>query len=94
MTTHLRPTGTAVLSALGLGLVVGTALASSVILSALPHLSSPVPGTITLDLSSLPACEYEDSADCAWDASTSGNSVGHSFIDVNGTAYYDVRVPR
>lgn len=36
----------------------------------------------------LPPCEYEDSPNCAWDASTSGNGIGHSFVDLAGTAYY------
>lgn len=36
----------------------------------------------------LPPCEYEDSANCSWDASTAGNGVGTSFYDIGGTAYY------
>lgn len=36
----------------------------------------------------LPPCEYEDSPNCGWDASTSGNGEGTSFVDLNGTAYY------
>lgn len=33
-------------------------------------------------------CEYEDSPNCVWDASTEGNGVGSSFFDINGTVYY------
>jgi len=36
----------------------------------------------------MPPCATEDSVNCHWDASASGNGVGSSFIDVNGTAYY------
>ena len=36
----------------------------------------------------LPACEFEDSANCYWDAASSGNGLGSSFVDINGTAYY------
>lgn len=28
----------------------------------------------------LPACPVEDATYCAWDASTQGNHIGHSFI--------------
>lgn len=33
-------------------------------------------------------CAEEDSRDCFWDASTSGNRVGQSFVDVDGIALY------
>lgn len=33
-------------------------------------------------------CELEDSANCFWDASTSGNEAGYSFHDIDGVAYY------
>lgn len=33
-------------------------------------------------------CPLEDSTNCYWDASSSGNGVGSSFIDIDGTAYY------
>lgn len=33
-------------------------------------------------------CAQEDSANCTWDASTSGNGEGTSFVDIGGTAYY------
>lgn len=36
----------------------------------------------------LPACESEDSTNCYFDASTHGNRVGNSFVDINGKAYY------
>lgn len=36
----------------------------------------------------LPPCQMEDSQNCYWDAGTSGNGAGHSFIDIAGTAYY------
>jgi len=37
----------------------------------------------------LPDCEYEDSSDCRWVASESGNGEGQSFIDIDGTVYYE-----
>lgn len=39
-------------------------------------------------MSTLPPCEYEDSADCYWNAGSMGNGDGISFIDLGGTAYY------
>lgn len=36
----------------------------------------------------LPACEFEDSQNCVWDAENSGNGEGNSFVDIDGTAYY------
>lgn len=33
-------------------------------------------------------CEYETSANCWWDAQSSGSGGGRSFIDLSGTAYY------
>lgn len=39
------------------------------------------PVVITLD-----DCEHEDSVDCLWDATTSGNGTGVSFVDVAGVA--------
>lgn len=38
--------------------------------------------------SELAPCEFEDSANCYWDASERGNGKGDSFVDVDGTAYY------
>lgn len=38
--------------------------------------------------SELAPCEFEDSANCYWDASERGNGQGDSFVDVDGTAYY------
>lgn len=35
-----------------------------------------------------PACEFEFSEDCFWDASTRGNGRGKSFVDLDGTAWY------
>ncbi len=35
-----------------------------------------------------PECELEDSPNCYWDASSAGNGVGHSFIDVDGFVFY------
>ncbi len=32
----------------------------------------------------VPPCEYEDSTNCYWNASTQGNGRGQSFIDVAG----------
>ena len=39
----------------------------------------------------LPVCEYEDSANCRWDAGTAGNGAGFSFIDLGGEVYYQTR---
>jgi len=36
----------------------------------------------------LPACEYEDSQNCYWDAAARGNGQGRSFIDVGGVVLY------
>lgn len=36
----------------------------------------------------LPPCATEDATNCYWDASTQGNSLGSSFIDIGGTAYF------
>lgn len=36
----------------------------------------------------LPACEYEDSRNCHWDASQYGNHTGRSFYDLNGEVHY------
>lgn len=33
-------------------------------------------------------CPQEDSRNCYWDAGHRGNGIGHSFVDLNGTAYY------
>ena len=42
----------------------------------------------------MPPCEYEDSTNCSWDADTRGNGVGHSFVDIGGTAFYlDLSIP-
>jgi len=35
----------------------------------------------------LPACEYEDSDDCVWDAVTRGNGKGESFYAYQGKRY-------
>lgn len=37
----------------------------------------------------LPPCPTEDSTNCIWDATTSGNGGGTSFVDINGTTYYE-----
>lgn len=41
-----------------------------------------------LDKAMKTTCVQEDSPNCFWDASVSGNGIGESFIDVNGTAHY------
>lgn len=33
-------------------------------------------------------CRYEDSRNCFWWASTSGNGTGHSFLDLGGRVVY------
>ncbi len=35
----------------------------------------------------LPPCIVEDSDDCYWLANESGNGMGQSFVNVNGTIY-------
>lgn len=35
-----------------------------------------------------PACVVEDDDFCMWDASTSGNGVGHSFVTLFGLAIW------
>lgn len=37
---------------------------------------------------SLPACAHESSTNCVWNAQTSGNGHGRSFVDIDGVAYY------
>lgn len=37
----------------------------------------------------LPTCAHEDSTNCAWDASTQGNGVGTSFIDLAGVVIHE-----
>lgn len=44
-----------------------------------------------LFVGALPPCEYEDSANCRWDAGTAGNGAGFSFIDLGGEVYYATR---
>lgn len=39
----------------------------------------------------LPPCQFEDSTNCYWDATTMGNGTGTSFIDLNGTTYHQER---
>lgn len=41
----------------------------------------------------LPPCATEDSTNCYWDADTMGNGEGLSFIDIDGTVYYEGDVP-
>lgn len=36
----------------------------------------------------LPPCEQEDSENCYWDASTRGNGLGSSFVNIDGAVYY------
>lgn len=33
-------------------------------------------------------CPTEDSTNCYWDASVQGNGEGRSFVDIDGTLYY------
>lgn len=33
-------------------------------------------------IKNLPPCEYEDTANCYWDAQTFGNGIGTSFINI------------
>lgn len=79
----------------GTGLVVdheGVAEATEVVTEAeevteAPGESGVEAGAEVMALS-LPACEYEDSQNCIWDAQKSGNGEGNSFVDIDGTAHY------
>ena len=42
----------------------------------------------SLPVAAVPNCESEDDNNCYWNAATSGNGTGQSFIDVNGEAIY------
>lgn len=44
--------------------------------------------TLLLAGCAFPACEYEDSSNCMWNAETQGNGQGQSFIDIAGRAYH------
>lgn len=37
----------------------------------------------------LPPCEQEDSENCYWDAARMGNGLGRSFVNIDGTYYYE-----
>lgn len=53
-----------------------------------PVPAAPMVKVVDHYLDTLPPCEYEDSANCIWDASEQGNGEGISFVDIDGTAYY------
>lgn len=42
----------------------------------------------------LSPCQYEDSANCVWDASRMGNGKGKSFVNVQGEYYYIATPPK
>jgi hypothetical protein len=44
-------------------------------------LALPAPAAAP-DFTGWPPCEYEDSVNCRWDAGTSGNGVGDSFVSL------------
>jgi hypothetical protein len=46
--------------------------------------------TIATEEPAIPVCSTEESTNCFWDATNSGNGSGQSFIDVDGTPYYAV----
>lgn len=50
-----------------------------------PVVETPAPAYPTY---TLPACQYEDSTNCYWDASARGNGQGASFVNLNGVYYY------
>lgn len=35
----------------------------------------------------LPACEFEDSSNCVWNADQRGNGLGQSFMDILGVVF-------
>ena len=56
-----------------------TEVGEAVVATGAPVVSEPVV---------LPACEFEDSENCVWNAETSGNGEGNSFVDIDGTVVY------
>ena len=63
-----------------------------------PEAPAPVVKEVIREVRDLPACEYEDSDNCYWDASSSGNGEGASFVAFRGGVYYlapdpDAEVP-
>ena len=43
--------------------------------------------TLTLMLSLMPACAYEDETNCGWNAATQGNGQGVSFVSIAGRTF-------
>ena len=41
-----------------------------------------------LFLAVLGPCQLEDSTNCVWIAPESGNGIGSSFVDIDGTAFH------
>lgn len=54
--------------------IIGTVIVAAFIIFMLHVINTP--------------CAMEDSPNCFWDASSAGNGVGNSFIDVGGHAFY------
>ena len=49
--------------------------------------ASATADTCPHDYDVLAPCEYEDSADCYWDAANRGNGLGNSFVDIDGLLF-------
>ena len=62
----------------GLAFVVATLLDVASIANAEPGAATRA-ATVAPRWTTRP-CHYEDSVDCAWDASAQGNGIGHSFV--------------
>ncbi len=60
---------------------IGSLLLVIVIVRVVTQEGPPNPAT-------LPACEYEDSDNCIWQADERGNGEGQSFIAYRGEVYY------
>ena len=93
-----NPTNATALAILAASAILGTAVVGSAIVYAPDSAPSPAPAPteateaplsgFAYSLDALPACEWEDSTDCYWDADVQGNGEGRSFVDIAGTAYY------
>lgn len=76
------------LSALVGGIAVGSVLTCASMIAGTPHVEPVLATTVSDSTTNDPVvpwfakrpCAEEDSVNCSWNASQSGNGVGHSFI--------------
>lgn len=73
-----------------LGMVKSSMNKKYAALTAIAALSIALTSAITQLGGSTPItpCPTEDSMNCYWDATLSGNGEGRSFLDIDGLAYY------